>query len=274
MTEATERSASDGATRRRARTRLIESAPPDRAQREHAAMPAVTAAEEEDFDVERARYNMVEQQIRTWEVLDQSVLDLLFVVKREDFVPPAYRRLAFADLEIPLRIPSDGTVYDSGEAMFAPKVEARILQELQIRPHEHVLEIGTGSGYMAALAAHKAQHVLSIEIDDRLRRFAEANLARAGVRNVRVEAGDGALGWPARAPYDVIIVSGGLPALPPGLPEQLKVGGRLAAIVGEPPVMTAQIVTRVTDDGYDTLKLFETNVKLLRNAWRPSTFRF
>ncbi|MCK6428867.1 MAG: protein-L-isoaspartate O-methyltransferase [Burkholderiaceae bacterium] len=237
-------------------------------------MPTVTAAPNDFFDIERARYNMVEQQVRTWEVLDQSVLDLLFVVKREDFVPPAYRRLAFTDMEIPLRIDVDGAVYDSGESMFAPKVEARFLQELGIRPHEHVLEIGTGSGHMAALAAHKAQHVLSIEIDERLKRFGEANLARAGVRNVKVELGDGARGWPARAPYDAIIVSGGLPALPPGLLEQLKIGGRLAAIVGEAPVMTAQIVTRVTDGGYDTLKLFETNVKFLRNAWRPSTFRF
>jgi protein-L-isoaspartate(D-aspartate) O-methyltransferase len=237
-------------------------------------MPAVTAAPNDSFDIERARYNMVEQQVRTWEVLDQSVLDLLFVVKREDFVPPAYRRLAFTDMEVPLRIEVDGAVYDSGESMFAPKVEARILQELGIRPHEHVLEVGTGSGYMAALAAHKAQHVLSIEIDERLKRYAEANLARAGVLNVKVELGDGARGWQARAPYDVIIVSGGLPALPPGLLEQLKIGGRVAAIVGEAPVMTAQIVTRVTDSGYDSLKLFETNVKHLRKAWRPSAFRF
>ncbi|MFN3565399.1 MAG: protein-L-isoaspartate O-methyltransferase family protein [Burkholderiaceae bacterium] len=237
-------------------------------------MHAVTSVARDSFDVERARYNMVEQQIRTWEVLDQSVLDLLFVVKREEFVPPAYRRLAFADLEIPLRIEVDGAVYDSGESMFAPKVEARILQELGIRPHEHVLEIGTGSGYMAALAAHKALHVLSIEIDERLKRFGEANLARAGVRNVRVELGDGARGWAARAPYDVIIVSGGLPALPPGLPEQLKIGGRLFAIVGQAPVMTAQIVTRVTDAGFDTLKLFETDVKFLRNVAPPTKFRF
>ena len=162
----------------------------------------------------------------------------------------------------------------SGESMFAPKVEARILQELGIRSHEHVLEIGTGSGHMAALAAHKARHVLSIEIDERLKRFGEVNLARACVRNVKVELGDGSRGWPARAPYDVIIVSGGLPALPPGLLEQLRIGGRLAAIVGDAPVMTAQIVTRVTDGGYDTLKLFETSVKYLRNAWRPTTFRF
>lgn len=222
------------------------------------------------FDVEKARYNMVEQQVRPWEVLDQSVLDLLLTVRRENFVPPQYRALAFTDMEIPLNV--DG--YESGEFMFAPKVEARFLQELALKPHEHALEIGTGSGYMAALAAHKAQHVLSVEIDPKLAQFGAANLARAGVRNVRVEVGDGARGWAAKAPYDVIIVSGSLPVLPDALLRQLKIGGRLSAVVGDPPVMSAQIVTRVADSAYDTLKLFETNVKPLRNAWRPSTFRF
>ena len=227
------------------------------------------------MDIETARHNMIEQQIRTWEVLDQSVLDLLPVVKRENFVPAAFRRLAFVDMEIPLKIDAgDGTIYDSGEAMFTPKVEARFLQELAIRPHEKVLEIGTGSGYMAALAAHKAQHVLSIEIDECLHRFGSANLTRAGVRNVAVELGDGARGWSARAPYDVIIASGSLPALPQELLAQLKIGGRLAAIVGSGVVMTAQIVTRVSDAGYETLNIFETRVKALRNAWQPSTFRF
>jgi len=227
------------------------------------------------MDIERARHNMIEQQIRTWEVLDQSVLDLLEVVKREDFVPPAYRMLAFVDMEVPLKIEAgDGSTYDSGERMFTPKMEARLLQELGVRAHEHVLEIGTGSGYMAALAAHKAQHVLSVEIDEQLSRFGTANLARAGVRNVAVELGDGARGWKVRAPYDVIIVSGSLPVLPDDLLAQLKIGGRLAAIVGEDPVMTAQIVTRVSDTGFDTLRIFETNVKPLRNAWRPSSFRF
>jgi protein-L-isoaspartate(D-aspartate) O-methyltransferase len=222
------------------------------------------------LDIERARYNMIEQQIRPWEVLDQSVLDLLSVVRREEFVPPAYRALAFTDMDIPLKI--EGV--DTGEAMFAPKVEARFLQELGVRPHEHVLEVGTGSGYMAALLAHKAQQVLTVEIDERIKRFAEANLARAGVRNVRVELGDGARGWSARAPYDVIVISGSLPALPAGLTAQLKVGGRMAVIVGDPPVMSAQIITRIGDGGFDTLRLFETDVKPLRNAWRPSTFRF
>ena len=227
------------------------------------------------MNIEQARHNMIEQQIRTWEVLDQSVLDLLEVVKREQFVPAEFRLLAFIDMEIPLKIDAgEGAIYSSGESMFAPKVEARLLQELAIRPHERVLEVGTGSGYMAALAAHKAQHVLSIEINERLHRFGRSNLARAGVRNVSAELGDGARGWAARAPYDVIIMSGALPALPPELLAQLKIGGRLAAIVGAAPVMTAQIVTRVTENSYEPLGLFETNVKVLRNAWQPSTFRF
>jgi protein-L-isoaspartate(D-aspartate) O-methyltransferase len=227
-------------------------------------------SERPSLDLEQARHNMVEQQIRPWEVLDQSVLDLLLTVRRELFVPPAYRLLAFSDMEIPLRV--DGV--DTCESMFAPKVEARLLQELGIRAHEHVLEVGTGSGYMAALAAHKAQHVLTIEINPLLADFGAANLERNGVRNARVETGDGARGWPARAPYDVIIVSGGLPLLPPELLAQLKIGGRMAAIVGEPPVMSAQVVTRVTDAAYETLRLFETVAKPLANAMRPPRFRF
>jgi protein-L-isoaspartate(D-aspartate) O-methyltransferase len=222
------------------------------------------------MDLDRARHNMIEQQIRPWEVLDQSVLDLLLIVRREQFVPPEFRLLAFSDMEIPLRI--DGV--DTGECMFAPKVEARLLQELGLRAHEHVLEIGTGSGYMAALAAHKAQHVLTIEINPLLAEFGAANLARNGVRNARVEVGDGARGWIARAPFDAIIVSGGLPVLPPELPAQLKIGGRLAVILGEAPVMSAQIITRVTDTGFETLRLFETVVKTLANAPRPPAFRF
>jgi len=227
-------------------------------------------SESPSLDIEQARRNMVEQQIRPWEVLDQSVLDLLLVVRRELFVPPALRLLAFTDMEIPLRI--DGV--DTGECMFAPKVEARFLQELGIRAHEHVLEIGTGSGFMAALAAHRAQHVVTVEINPLLAAFGAANLQRNGVHNVRVETGDGSRGWAARAPYDVIIVSGGLPVMPPELPAQLKIGGRMAAIVGEPPAMSAQIVTRVTESCYETLKLFETVARPLANALRRPAFRF
>ena len=213
---------------------------------------------------------MIEQQIRPWEVLEPSVLDLLYVVKREEFVPAHLRTLAFTDFELPLNL--DGEV--TGETMLAPKVEAKLLQELRIHPHEQVLEIGTGSGYMAALAAHKAETVWTVEIDPRLAAFGAANLARAGVHNTHVETGDGARGWAAHAPYDVIIVSGSLPLLPRSLLEQLKVGGRLAAVVGCGPAMSAQIVTRVTDGNYETLPLFETVTKPLRNALQPSSFRF
>jgi protein-L-isoaspartate(D-aspartate) O-methyltransferase len=225
------------------------------------------------LDFERARFNMIEQQIRTWEVLDPSVLELLAIVRREEFVPPQYRALAFSDMEVPLKV--DGQ--DTGEVMLAPKVEARFLQELAINAHDTVLEIGTGSGYMAALAAHRAAHVISIEILPRLVAFARANLQRAGVRNVRVECGDGARGWSganAPAAYDAIIVSGSLPAIPPSLSAQLKAGGRLAAIVGDAPVMQAQIVTRVSADAFETATLFETLTKPLTNAWHPSRFKF
>ncbi len=222
------------------------------------------------LDIEQARYNMVEQQVRTWDVLDPSVLDLLFIVKREHFVPPAYRALAFADMEVPLRVDD----WDSGESMWAPKMEARILQELAIKSHERVLEIGTGSGYMAALLAHKADDVISVEIEPKLRAFGESNLRRAGVHNVRVLLADGSAGMGADAAYDVIVVTGSLPIVTPAMTDQLRVGGRLAAVVGEEPAMVAQIITRVTQDGYDTLNLFETHVKPVRNAPRPSSFRF
>jgi protein-L-isoaspartate(D-aspartate) O-methyltransferase len=222
------------------------------------------------LDFEKARFNMVEQQVRPWDVLDQSVLDLLLVVKREDFVPPAYRALAFTDMEIPLTL--DGV--ETGESMWSPKLEARVVQELAIRPHDTVLEIGTGSGHLSALLAHKAHHVLSIEIDPRLKAFAEGNLARAGVHNVKAELGDGSRGWAGKAPYDVIVVTGSLPVMPEALKNQLRIGGRMVAIVGEDPVMTAELYTRATESGFEVVRLFETSVKALKNAERPSSFRF
>jgi len=222
------------------------------------------------FDIEKARYNMVEQQVRTWDVLDQSVLDLLFIVKRENFVPTQYRLLSFVDMDIPLTI--DG--WTSGESMWSPKVEARVLQELAVKAQDHVLEVGTGSGYLTALLAHKAADVISVEIEPRLKAFGESNLLRNGVHNAQVRPGDASRGLADGAAYDVIVVTGSLPIVPQQLLDQLKVGGRLAAIVGEEPAMTAQIITRVTEDGYDTATLFETQVKPLRNALRPSAFRF
>ncbi|GBG03741.1 protein-L-isoaspartate O-methyltransferase [Azospira sp. I13] len=216
-------------------------------------------------NMEQARFNMIEQQIRPWNVLDQDVLDLLSEVKREDFVPAAYQALAFADLEIPL---------GEGAAMLAPKMEARLLQELAVQPKEKVLEIGTGSGYMAALLAAKAEQVTSVEISPALAQQAKANLAKSGASNVSVEVGDGARGWAAAAPYDVIVVSASLPAVPDELLQQLKVGGRLAAIVGEAPVMEAQIITRTGETTFAPLNLFETVVAPLQNAPAKERFRF
>ena len=217
------------------------------------------------MNIEQARFNMIEQQIRPWNVLDQDVLDLLVVVKREDFVPAAYKALAFVDTEIPL---------PGGEALFTPKIEARILQEVQVKKHENVLEIGAGSGYMAALLAHKARHVTTVEIKPELKELAQANLARAGVSNVSVELGDGSQGWSAGAPFDVIVISGGLESLPEAFLKQVKVGGRIAAIIGQAPVMTAQVITRVSETAYDTVKVFETNVKLLSDSAKHSHFTF
>jgi protein-L-isoaspartate(D-aspartate) O-methyltransferase len=217
------------------------------------------------MNIEQARFNMIEQQIRPWDVLDPDVLALLHVVKREDFVPAAYKNLAFVDTEIPL---------GSGESMFTPKLEARILQEIGLKKHENVLEIGTGSGYMAALLAYKGRHVTTVEILPVLKTAAEQKLSAYGVSNVTVTQGNGAQGWDQGAPFDVIVISGALPVLPDAFLKQIKVGGRIFAIVGEAPVMTAVLVTRVSDSAYDTVKLFETNVKPLELATTPSQFRF
>ncbi|MES2758246.1 MAG: protein-L-isoaspartate O-methyltransferase [Pseudomonadota bacterium] len=217
------------------------------------------------MNIEQARFNMIEQQIRPWNVLDQDVLDLLVVVKREDFVPADYKSLAFVDTEIPLGF---------GEAMFTPKLEARLLQELQLKKHETVLEVGAGSGYMAALLAHKARHVTTVEIRPELKSMAETNLAQAGVTNVTVALGNGAQGWAQGAPFDVIVISGGLEVLPEVFLKQVKVGGRIAALVGHAPVMSCNIVTRVSETAYDTVKVFETNVKYLAEAQAPSRFTF
>jgi protein-L-isoaspartate(D-aspartate) O-methyltransferase len=216
------------------------------------------------FDVEQARHNMVEQQIRTWEVLDQGVLDLLFVVKREEFVPPKYRTLAFAELEIPL---------PNGARMWTPKLEARVLQELTLAPGERVLEIGTGSGYFAALLASEAGEVMTVEIDDGLAPDARAKLSRAGFRNVHVFAGDGARGY-GNETYDAIVLTGSTPILPERFFEQLKPGGRLFAIVGEEPVMTARLVRRDVSGASASTDLFETVVAPLVNAAAPARFEF
>ena len=221
----------------------------------------------ETMNLEKARFNMIEQQIRPWNVLDPSVLRLLAIVKREDFVPAAHRDLAFADVGLPIGAAA-------GQTMLPPKVEARILQELTLKNTDIVLEIGSGTGYMAALLAARVEYVYSVEIDAQLAATARQNLERSAVANVTVEVGDGAQGWPAHAPYDVIVISASTPLLPAAMVNQLKIGGRLAAIVGAAPAMQLQIVTRTGEDAFATVSVFETFVAPLINAAAPSAFVF
>ena len=217
------------------------------------------------MNMEQARDNMVEQQIRTWEVLDQDVLDLLYVVPREAFVPEKHRALAFADLQIPI---------GEGERMWEPKLEARVLQEIHLKKTDRVLEVGTGSGYLTALLAHRAARVHSVEIKPRLAALGQRNLERHGADNVTLEEGDAARGWPGHAPYDAIVLTGSTPVLPRALQEQLAVGGRLFAVVGERPVMTARLVTCTAPGAFHAVDLFETVIDPLVNAERPPQFRF
>ena len=223
------------------------------------------------FDFSHARFNMIEQQIRTWDVLDQEILDLLDVVHREDFVPPAQRRLAFVDMEIPLGEAGGPGAGDA--AMWQPKLEARVLQELAVKAHDSALEIGAGSGYFAALLAHRCRQVTSVEIVPGLRALAERNVRAAGINNVRVVEGDGARGH-GRELYDVIVLSGSVPVLPQGLLAQLRPGGRMFAVVGNAPVMAARLLTRDADGSVASSTLFETVLTPLRNAEQPPHFRF
>jgi protein-L-isoaspartate(D-aspartate) O-methyltransferase len=190
-------------------------------------------------------------------------------VRREEFVPAAYRALAFSDLEIPLY---EGAA--EGERMMQPKVEARILQELAVKKYERVLEVGSGSGYLAALLAARAHHVHSVEINPELKAFAEKNLLRSGVDNVTVDLGDSAQGWQAHAPYDVIVLTGSTPVLPQAFIAQLKTGGRLFAVVGDPPVMEARLITCVGEGSHHVIDLFETSLAPLKNAMQPGRFQF
>ncbi len=223
--------------------------------------------------IEKARFNMIEQQIRPWDVLDPQVLELLSVLHREDFVPEAHKALAFVDMEIPLA-GSAQEALASGRCMLAPKIEARMLQEVSPQPHEKVLEVGAGSGYMAALLAARAGSVVTMEIDPALARMARENLARAGVANVQVREGDGAQGLPGEGPFDVIVLSGSVAEVPQALLAQLKVGGRLAAIVGADPVMRATVVTRTGETTYTTAQRWDTLAPRLRHFPEPSRFAF
>ncbi|MFD1711344.1 protein-L-isoaspartate O-methyltransferase [Ottowia sp. GY511] len=224
------------------------------------------------MNVEQARFNMIEQQIRPWDVLDTHVLELLAVVKREDFVPPAFRALAFADMQIPLADTEAGIAM--GQVMLEPRIEARILQDLQVAKHEKVLEIGTGSGFMAALLGHRAQRVLTLELDNGLAAFAHANLQRAGVLNVEVRVADGATAdLSADGPFDVIALSGSVGQLPERLMGLLKPGGRLMAIVGEDPIMRATLAQQA-QTGAMVTQPWDENIPRLLNFPEPSRFKF
>ena len=215
------------------------------------------------MNIQQARFNMVEQQIRTWEVLDHVVLDLLEQAPRHEYVPPAYRNLAYADISVPL---------DDGEQMMPPRVEARLLQSLDIGAGDKALEIGTGSGFLTSLLASLAREVISVEISDTLADLGARNLSEHGVANVTLERGDGVHGWQKHAPYDVIAVTGSVPILEHDFQQQLSVGGRLFVIVGEAPAMEALLIRRIGDDQWSTESLFETVIPKLRGAREPERF--
>ncbi|MCL2875311.1 MAG: protein-L-isoaspartate O-methyltransferase [Betaproteobacteria bacterium] len=217
------------------------------------------------MNFEHARFNMVEQQVRPWGVMDPKILQLLMTVRREDFVPPAMQALAFADIEIPL---------PCGQVMLKPTIEGRILQALGTLRVASVLEIGAGSGYFAALLAANAGHVHTIETHSELVQLARGNLAHNGVDNVTVEEGDASQGWYPQAPYDLIVVSAGLPELPEGLLAQLNPGGRLFAFIGVPPIMKAYIVSRNDKKILLDSPLFETVVPMLCHIPQPPAFNF
>lgn len=219
------------------------------------------------MDLNQARFNMIEQQIRPWEVLDPQVLELLSVVRREDFVPMAHKALAFVDMDIPL-----GTA--PNQVMLAPRVQARLLQDLAVQKTDKVLDIGTGSGFMAALLANQAAQVLSLEIDSGLAAQAQANLQKAGIHNVTVRNADGSQGAAADGPFDVILLNGSLAEVPAALLQQLAVGGRLAAIVGQEPIMRATVITRTSDSSWTTTEPWDCNAPRLSGFAEHSCFQF
>jgi protein-L-isoaspartate(D-aspartate) O-methyltransferase len=216
-----------------------------------------------NFDIERARFNMIEQQIRTWEVLNDRVLDIIKNIPREEFVPERYKNLAFSDLQLPL--PHE-------QAMEEPRVQARILQAVDPQPSEQVLEIGSGSGYLTACLAKMAAHVTSVDIFPELTEMARRNLAAHGTDNVTLQTGDAARGWDDGRRYDVIVVTGSLPELHKNFHRSLTIGGRLFLMIGKAPIMEAELVTRIDEDQWATEGLFEGYLKPLVNA--PETRRF
>ena len=219
------------------------------------------------MDMNQARFNMIEQQIRPWEVLDPQVLELLSMVRREDFVPMARKALAFVDMDIPLGAAPN-------QVMLAPRVQARLLQDLAIQKTDKVLDVGTGSGFMAALLAHQAASVLSLEIDAPLAAQAQINLQKAGVNNVTVRQADGCQGAAGDGPFDAIVLNGSVAEVPTALLQQLSVGGRLAAIVGQEPIMRATVITRNSDTNWTTTEPWDCNAPRLSGFAEPSSFKF
>lgn len=223
------------------------------------------------LSLDRARFNMIEQQVRPWEVLDPAVLELLDRVRRDQFVSPAQKALAYVDMELPLGHGAD-------QVMLAPRVQARMVQDLAIQPTDKVLEIGTGSGYTTALLASLAQRVVSLEIDDAIASAARQNLQQAGITNADVRVADAAANGfaacAAEGPWDAILVAGSVAEVPAGLLALLAKGGRLIAIVGHEPVMRATVITRVDDAGFSTQQPWDTIAPRLRNFAEPSRFSF
>ncbi len=215
--------------------------------------------------IEQARFNMVEQQIRTWEVLDDQVLRIMTATPREAFVPTRYHNLAFADVRIPL---------GDGEFMLNPNLEGRILQALTLNGDESVLLVGTGSGFLAACLSQMARHVLAVDRNDRLTRAAATTLTAQGRHNITCITGNAALDWPTEAPFDAIVLTGALPSRPTQWPTRLARGGRLFAVVGKPPIMEALLITRTDDATWTTESLFDTELAYLHHAEPAATFTF
>jgi protein-L-isoaspartate(D-aspartate) O-methyltransferase len=217
------------------------------------------------MDFELARFNMLEQQVRPWEVLDPRVVEVMAALPRERFVPPEFREIAFADIPIPI---------GSGEVLLPAMLQGRILQALDVRSDDKVLEIGTGTGYLTALLARLGGHVYSVEIRSELSAVAAVALGSVGVHNFTLEIGDAAAGWERHAPYDAIAVTGSLPVLPDGLPRQLRLGGRLCVVVGDAPAMQMLLIRRVGEDQWAEESLLETNLPPLTNAPQRQRFVF
>jgi protein-L-isoaspartate(D-aspartate) O-methyltransferase len=218
-----------------------------------------------DVNIEQARYNMIEQQIRPWDVLDYRVLDVLKNTPRERFVPKEYANLAFTDTEIPL---------GHGRVTLEPKMEGRILQELAIKPTDSILEIGTGSGYLTACLAKLGSDVVTVELHPDLSQHAQQQVAGQGLENVQFRIADAAEGWSGDGNFDVIVITGSLPVMQESFKKQLNIGGRMFVVVGEAPIMEALLITRTGDNDWEIRSLFETSIPALENAVRPQKFTF